>query len=109
MTIQTMNPATGQLLQVYAEMTPESVTEIITHTHSAWLKWQELTIAERGKAMQRLVTIMEQKKHIYAAAITQEMGKPITAAIAELDKCQWVCRYYTDHAEAMQLLQRLVQ
>jgi succinate-semialdehyde dehydrogenase/glutarate-semialdehyde dehydrogenase len=31
--------------------------------------------------------------------MTQEMGKTRKAAIAEAEKCAWVCRHYAEHAE----------
>ena len=32
--------------------------------------------------------------------MTHEMGKPIKQSVAEIDKCEWLCDYYAEHAEA---------
>ncbi|MEL6470105.1 MAG: NAD-dependent succinate-semialdehyde dehydrogenase, partial [Cyanobacteria bacterium J06623_4] len=35
-----------------------------------------------------------------AELMTLEMGKTLGSAIAEVEKCAWVCRYYAEHAQA---------
>ncbi|MHC5832576.1 MAG: aldehyde dehydrogenase family protein, partial [Nostoc sp.] len=42
--------------------------------------------------------ILEQDKAEFAKLMTLEMGKPLKAAIAEVEKCAVVCRYYAEHA-----------
>ncbi|MEB3228204.1 MAG: NAD-dependent succinate-semialdehyde dehydrogenase, partial [Synechocystis sp.] len=43
--------------------------------------------------------ILEDRQQEFAALMTLEMGKPIKQAIAEVNKCALVCRFYADHAE----------
>jgi succinate-semialdehyde dehydrogenase/glutarate-semialdehyde dehydrogenase len=50
--------------------------------------------------MFRAAEILEQEKKSFARTMTLEMGKPISAAVSEAEKCAWVCRYYAEHAAA---------
>lgn len=101
MTMQTINPATGKPLKTYPQMTESEINETIARASNAHLQWSEFTVAQRIEKMRHLISLMEERKQDYAELITQEMGKPISAAIAEVSKCQWVCTYYADHAEAL--------
>ena len=53
---------------------------------------------ERAAKMQRVAQILENDNHELGKMMTSEMGKPIKAAIAEAEKCAWVCRYYAENA-----------
>jgi succinate-semialdehyde dehydrogenase/glutarate-semialdehyde dehydrogenase len=48
--------------------------------------------------MRKTADLLEQRQTNYGRLMTTEMGKPIKAAIAEINKCALVCRYYADHA-----------
>jgi succinate-semialdehyde dehydrogenase / glutarate-semialdehyde dehydrogenase len=47
-----------------------------------------------------LAKVLKNNKQQCAKIITEEMGKPITQSYAELDKCVWLCEYYSEYAES---------
>ena len=73
--------------------------EKIARANATFLKWKERSFEERAKKMQRLAVLLRERKRQYGELMTLEMGKPITAAIAEVEKCAWVCDYFADNAE----------
>lgn len=101
MGIQTVNPTTGKVIKTYDEMSEKVVNEIIEKTHKAYLASRETTFSERKKAMLNAANLLRKNQDKYANIITQEMGKPTTAAHAEIEKCAKVCEYYAEHAEKM--------
>src|ERR671910_508639 len=46
-----------------------------------------------------LAKLLKKNREQYAKIITEEMGKPITQSYAEIDKCIWLCEYYSEYAE----------
>jgi succinate-semialdehyde dehydrogenase / glutarate-semialdehyde dehydrogenase len=100
MVLYAVNPATGQTIKTYDEMTPADVDRVVTQAHQAFLEWKQTTFAERARAMQRAAQILREHADTYAMLMAQEMGKPIREGRAEAEKCAWVCEYYAEHAEA---------
>src|SRR5688572_24597147 len=100
MTMNVVNPATGDTIKTYEEMTPADVGHVITQAHNAFLDWKQTPFAERSRLMQRAAHILRENAHAYAVLMAQEMGKPIRDGRAEAEKCAWVCEYYAEHAEA---------
>lgn len=98
MTVTTMNPATGKVLKTYPEMSSQEVTQIVQQAHAAHVAWKKRPMTERTAQLTHLKNQLAQQHEQFAQIITQEMGKPITAARAEVDKCLLLCDYYIEHA-----------
>lgn len=99
MAITSINPANGETLQTYDEMTSEQVEGIIQQTHTAFLGWRETPFTERTRVMQAAAKILRDRREDYARLMALEMGKPLAGGRSEIDKCAWVCDYYADNAE----------
>jgi succinate-semialdehyde dehydrogenase/glutarate-semialdehyde dehydrogenase len=100
MTIASVNPATGQKIKTYDEMTPDQVSAAVAQAHEAWKIWRKTSFADRGRLMKRAGEILRQRKDEFARLMAIEMGKPLKQGVAETEKCAWACDYYADHAEA---------
>jgi acyl-CoA reductase-like NAD-dependent aldehyde dehydrogenase len=99
-TIETINPATGKVIGSYNSMSIEEINQKTKNARNSFEDWKKLDISERCTYMRRLGRVMKKNKEDYAKLITEEMGKPIRQSLAEIDKCAWVCDYYSEHAES---------
>src|SRR5690606_41612990 len=57
------------------------------------------TYAQRAERLARLADLLEGRAEELGRLMTEEMGKPIGAAVAEAKKCALACRYYVEHGE----------
>ncbi|HEU0014348.1 MAG TPA: NAD-dependent succinate-semialdehyde dehydrogenase [Longimicrobium sp.] len=98
MPIATVNPATGETLRTFDAHTPEQVERKLARAAEAFARHRRTPIAERAEKMRRAGDILHAEKHAFARLMTTEMGKTLTSAVAEAEKCAWVCRHYAEHA-----------
>jgi acyl-CoA reductase-like NAD-dependent aldehyde dehydrogenase len=99
MSIQTIQPATGEVLETFEPYSTIQINEILAEARNAFVRWRETTFAERGAVLHRVAAHLREQKAALAAIATQEMGKPIIEAEAEVEKCAWNCDFYADNAE----------
>ncbi|MFK8103714.1 MAG: NAD-dependent succinate-semialdehyde dehydrogenase [Saprospiraceae bacterium] len=92
------NPANRNTIKSLREEAKKDINKTIEKAHEVHLQWKQQHIDYRGKLMRRAAKILLKNKKKYAATMTMEMGKPIKQAIAEVEKCAWVCNYYADNA-----------
>jgi succinate-semialdehyde dehydrogenase / glutarate-semialdehyde dehydrogenase len=98
MSIQSINPATGELLENFQEMTAGDIDTILQAADASFREWRSRPIANRAERMREAARILKTRKEKYAKTMALEMGKPIVQGEAEVEKCAWVCDYYAEHA-----------
>ena len=99
MAIATINPATGQTVKTYDEMSEADVERCLAAAAAASDSYRLTGFAERAGWMRRAAAILDEEQDQIAAMMTTEMGKTLAAARQEVAKCATACRYYAEHAE----------
>lgn len=97
--IEVINPATGEQVKTYDEMTPDEVKTAIENSHNAFLDWRKTSFSHRAGLMKKAAQVLRDNDQEYAKLMAVEMGKPVRDGRAEVEKCAWVCDYYADNAE----------
>jgi succinate-semialdehyde dehydrogenase/glutarate-semialdehyde dehydrogenase len=100
MAIATVNPATGETVEVFAPHDNAEVARRITQAAEAANALRDTTYAQRAEWMNATAAIVEADVEPVARMLTLEMGKPIAQARAEVLKCAKNMRFYAEHAEA---------
>lgn len=101
MTIETINPTTGQLIRSYPQDTPSEVSETLDSVCEAYGSWRETDIATRGALFQGMARLLRERQESLASLMAAEMGKPLREGRSEVEKCAWGCEYYADEAESL--------
>src|SRR5215207_3030987 len=99
MAIASINPGTGKTVQSFSALTAAQIEEKLQLAADTFRTYRHTPMAERARMMQRAAEMLETDKLRLGKMMTAEMGKPIKAAIAEAEKCAWVCRYYAENAQ----------
>ncbi|MCE2391612.1 MAG: NAD-dependent succinate-semialdehyde dehydrogenase [Proteobacteria bacterium] len=100
MAIESINPATGERVEVYEEHTFEQAREAIEAADRAFRGWRETDFGQRAERMRRAAELLRERKRDYARLMCDEMGKLLRDGEAEAEKCAWVCEYYAENARA---------
>jgi succinate-semialdehyde dehydrogenase/glutarate-semialdehyde dehydrogenase len=99
MSIQSINPATGEVIETFELYNQAQVSEALDQAYNAQKSWRRKSLAQRGEMLHRVAQHLRGHKADLALIATLEMGKPITEAEAEIEKCAGCCDYYADNAE----------
>ena len=99
--MKSVNPTTEEVLAEFAELSEEQIEQKLALAEEAFQSWKQTSFSVRKEKMLNLAKLLREKKRQMGEIATREMGKPITQAIAEVEKCASVCEYYAENAESI--------
>ncbi|MBO0870261.1 MAG: aldehyde dehydrogenase family protein, partial [Micromonosporaceae bacterium] len=101
MAIATVDPATGETLKVFDPMPDAQVDERLDRAVTAFSRVRRTTFARRAEWMLSAARILDDERDPLGAVLTTEMGKTLSAARAEVQKCANACRYFAERANRL--------
>ena len=101
MAIATINPATGEVLKRFEEISDQELESRVARASGTFKALRLTTFAERAGWMNHAAELLDNEQETIATIMSTEMGKTLKAARAEAAKCARGFRYYAAHAEAL--------
>ena len=100
MSIQTVNPTTNKVIESFTEMTDEQVKVAVEKASSTFENWKKTDFKSRAEVLQKVASLLREKKDMLAKMITLEMGKLLAHAEGEIELSAEIFDYYASNAES---------
>ncbi|WP_424003825.1 NAD-dependent succinate-semialdehyde dehydrogenase [Maribacter sp. IgM3_T14_3] len=94
-----MNPYNGSVVNTYIQDTSADITAKLNKALAIEVSWARTEIEDKCELLSNVAELLIERKEQYAELMTQEMGKPFSQGISEIEKCAWACDFYAHNAE----------
>ena len=101
MAIASINPATGETLRTFDELTDGQLEQKVALASDSFRSWRRIPLEQRVAVLRRAADLLDAERAELGRLMTLEMGKTHRSAQEEAAKCATACRYYADHADAI--------
>jgi succinate-semialdehyde dehydrogenase/glutarate-semialdehyde dehydrogenase len=98
MSYQTINPASGEVLQSFPDISNAALETVLTNAQSAYEIWRHKSYAERAKIIGKAAELLHEQAETFAHTMTLEMGKRISEARGEVEFSSRILAYYAKNA-----------
>ena len=98
MAYQSINPATGRLVESFDNLTDRQLEEKLAAAAICFQSWKQRSYVERAVVIARAAEILRAKADEFAAIVTLEMGKLIGEARGEVAFSADILSYYAKNA-----------
>lgn len=91
---KSIHPFTQQEIEEFSTHSLAEIEYLIESASISQKHWKSTSYDHRAQILTKTAHLLLARKNQLALTITQEMGKPISQSIAEIEKCAWLCEYY---------------
>jgi succinate-semialdehyde dehydrogenase/glutarate-semialdehyde dehydrogenase len=95
------NPATGEVVETFEAANDEQIEQVLASADAAYREWREQSIQDRAAIVRRVSELFEERKEELAKIIAQEMGKPLSEGINEVEFAASIINYYGVHGPSL--------
>ena len=99
MELKSINPKNNQLIKSWDIHNKNDIRNIINNGHKAYLDWKDTDLSFRINCLDDIASILRENSKEYGTLMADEMGKPLSQGIAEVNKCAWLCHYYKENTK----------
>ena len=107
MSYLTVNPATGETLQEFDEITDSALEIAVAQAAACFQTWRDSSFAQRATNVAEAASLMESRVDELARLATLEMGKLYAEAQGEVMLSVSILRYYATNAERFLVTEQL--
>jgi acyl-CoA reductase-like NAD-dependent aldehyde dehydrogenase len=93
----TVNPANGKEIEVFSFFTPAAVEDALVLADKTFQSFRRVPVHRRANLLSNLATALRTNARPLAKMITTEMGKILSEAEAEIEKCAHEAEWYAEH------------
>lgn len=98
-TIDVTNPATGEVVDTVPAATAEDVARAVQCAKAAQKEWDKVPVWKRAEYMMAFLDLVERDKEKLARTLSDETGKPITEARAEIGNIPIAFKAFSERAK----------
>src|SRR2546428_13863224 len=101
MSIQSVNPATGDVVETYEETSPKEIERILAGAQAAFAEWRNTPFTARARSMRNAAEMLKKRRADFAGLFALEMGEPLVQAEGEGGECGRSCEFFSERPEGV--------
>jgi succinate-semialdehyde dehydrogenase/glutarate-semialdehyde dehydrogenase len=94
---QSIHPYDQSVIAEYPLISEQTLESLLESASQGFQHWRTTSLQTRSDLLKRVAMLLRAKNEEFARLITMEMGKILTEARAEVEKCAVCCDFYAEY------------